>query len=143
MGKFTDGGISDMKAARSSSCTERENLAGDAKGKGTNGSLPVEQGGVSSPLSLGQLGHTGRSPKASGRRQPSCDDTSRMNRELQVHICERLRAKLPGRTRQTRASSAASSMSGVPSTPEVPRGGRHFPEKCQTQTLFLSQRDRR
>jgi hypothetical protein len=65
---------------------ERENLAGDAKGKGASGSnreaestdapergglLVVAmkrgnargaKGGRSSPLSLGQLGHTGRSP---------------------------------------------------------------------------------
>ena len=64
---------------------ERENLAGDAKGKGTSGSnreaestdapergglprssdeaAPVDKGGRSSPLSLGQLGYTGRSLK--------------------------------------------------------------------------------
>src|SRR4029077_9816316 len=67
--------------------TERENLAGDAKGKGASGSnreaestdapergglprssdeagqCPWSEGGGSSPLSLGQLGYTGRSPK--------------------------------------------------------------------------------
>jgi hypothetical protein len=32
----------------------------------------------------------------SGRRQPSCDGTSRMTRECQVRICERLGVKFPG-----------------------------------------------
>jgi hypothetical protein len=35
-----------------------------------------------------------------GRRQPSCDGTSRMTRECQVRICERLGVKFPGPTRQ-------------------------------------------
>jgi hypothetical protein len=34
-----------------------------------------------------------------GRRQPSCDGTSRMTREFQVRICERLGVKFPGPTR--------------------------------------------
>ena len=34
-----------------------------------------------------------------GRRQPSCDGTSRMNREVQVRFCERLGVKFPGPTR--------------------------------------------
>ena len=70
-----------QREARSGSCTERENLADDAKGKGTSGATarpkvpmrrrgadrPVvttmrgnarwSKGGGSSPLSLGQLGH--------------------------------------------------------------------------------------
>ena len=74
------------REAQSGSWMERENLAGDAKGKGTSGSnreaestdapergglprssdeagqCPWSQGGGSSPLSLGQLGQTGRSP---------------------------------------------------------------------------------
>jgi hypothetical protein len=37
-----------------------------------------------------------------GRRQPSCDGTSRMTRECQVRICERLGVKFPGPTRQRR-----------------------------------------
>src|SRR5262249_15861910 len=36
----------------------------------------------------------------SGRRQPSCGDTSRMNREVQVRNLEGLGVKLPGPTRQ-------------------------------------------
>ena len=35
----------------------------------------------------------------SGRRQPSCDGTSRMTRECQVRFCERLGVQLPGPTR--------------------------------------------
>ena len=38
----------------------------------------------------------------SGRRQPSCDGTSRMTRECHVRICERLGVKFPGPTRQRR-----------------------------------------
>ena len=34
-----------------------------------------------------------------GRRQPSMGGTSRMNREVQVRICERLGVKFPGPTR--------------------------------------------
>src|SRR3984893_10889814 len=79
------------------SCKERENLAGDAKGKGTNG----------------------RSPKFNGRRQPSIDGTSRMMREYQVRICERLGVKFPGPTRQTatwRRDRVMSVLTGVVST---------------------------
>jgi hypothetical protein len=38
-----------------------------------------------------------------GRRQSSCDDTSRMNREVHVRFCERLGVKFPGPTRQDRS----------------------------------------
>jgi hypothetical protein len=40
-----------------------------------------------------------------GRRQPSCDGTSRMTRECQVRICERLGVKFPGPTRHERSES--------------------------------------
>jgi len=40
----------------------------------------------------------------SGRRQPSCDGTSRMTRECQVRICERLGGEIP------RADSANSAV---------------------------------
>ena len=43
----------------------------------------------------------GRSPSFRGRRQPSRDGMSRMMREYQVRICERLGVKFPGPTRQT------------------------------------------
>jgi len=42
-----------------------------------------------------------------GRRQPSCDGTSRMNREVQVRICEGLGVQFPGPTRQTQPSPLA------------------------------------
>ena len=45
----------------------------------------------------------GRNPLTNARRQPSCDGTSRMNREVHVRICERLGVKLPGPTRQFRS----------------------------------------
>ena len=38
-----------------------------------------------------------------GRRQPPCGGTSRMTRECQVRICERLGVKFPGHTRQMHA----------------------------------------
>ena len=42
-----------------------------------------------------------------GRRQPSRGGTSRMMREYQVRICERLGVKFPGPTRQCRDISRA------------------------------------
>ena len=42
----------------------------------------------------------GRNPRVNGRRQPSRGGTSRMMRECQVRICERLGVKFPGPTRQ-------------------------------------------
>jgi len=39
---------------------------------------------------------------SNGRRQPSRGGTSRMTRECQVRICERLGVKFPGPTRQSR-----------------------------------------
>ena len=99
------------REARPGFHTERENLAGDAKGKGTSGSNSEaestdapERGGL--PRSSGEgpvmglerrgqvidvgFGPTGnrRSLTTNGRRQPSIDGTSRMMREYQVPICE-------------------------------------------------------
>src|SRR3981081_423331 len=62
------------REAQSGSCTERENLAGDAKGKGTSGSIreaestdALERGGLRRgqviAVELGPTGHAGRSPK--------------------------------------------------------------------------------
>ena len=106
------------REARPGSGMERENLAGDGKGKGTSGSnreaestdaperggLPVvvmKRGNARGAKEAGHrhwIGPTGngRSPSFDGRRQPSCDGTSRMSREAQVRICERLGVKLPG-----------------------------------------------
>src|SRR6516165_1618843 len=50
---------------------------------------------------LGSTGN-GRNPIFNGRRQPSRGGTSRMNREVQVRICERLGVKFPGPTRPKR-----------------------------------------
>src|ERR1700676_5232050 len=54
---------------------------------------------------MGPTGN-GRSLKFNGRRQPSFDGTSRMMREYQVRICERLGVKFPGPTRQSRRFDA-------------------------------------
>ena len=48
----------------------------------------------------GQLA-TGGTRGFDGGRQLSTDGTSRMNREVQVRICEGLGVKFPGPTRQT------------------------------------------
>jgi len=111
---------------------ERENLAGDDKGKGASsynreaestdaperGGLPrssdegpvmgLERRGQAIVADLGQRvrqGHARRSLSFSGSRQASCDGTSRMNREVQVRICERLGVKFPGPTRHKRWST--------------------------------------
>src|SRR5215510_12343827 len=112
------------REAQPCSCKERENLAGHAKGKGPSGGnrkaestdaperggllrsseeaavMVVERRGRVIDDESGPTGN-GRSPKLNGRRQPSIDGTSRMMREYQVRICERLRVKFPGPTRQS------------------------------------------
>src|SRR5215204_7377099 len=116
------------REAQSGSCTERENLDGDAKGKGTSGSnrkaestdaparggllrssdeagvMPVERREQAIAIWLGSTGN-GRNPMFNGRRQPSCDGTSRMTRECQVRFCEGLGVKFPGPTRHSPNSS--------------------------------------
>jgi hypothetical protein len=42
-----------------------------------------------------------------GGRQPSCDGTSRMNREVHVRFCEGLGVKFPGPTRPKHQFAAA------------------------------------
>ena len=108
---------------------ERENLHGDAKGKGTSGSnreaertdapardgllrssdeagvMPVERRErviAIDQVNCGRVTGRRKSLMINGRRQSSCDGTSRMTRECQVRICERLGVKFPGPTRQTR-----------------------------------------
>jgi hypothetical protein len=97
-----------QREARPGCRMERENLAGDAKGKGASGSnreaestdapdradcllvaLKRSEGGGSSPLDRVNRCRTtgiGRNPKFNGRRQPSRGGTSRMTRECQVRI---------------------------------------------------------
>src|SRR5205823_5116392 len=112
------------REAQPGSCTERENLAGDAKGKGASGSnrkaestdaaarggllrsseeagvMPVERREQAIAIWIGSTGN-GRNPMFNGRRQPSRGGTSRMTRGYQVRICEGLGVKFPGPTRHT------------------------------------------
>jgi len=116
------------REAQPGSCTERENLAGDGKGKGASGSnreaestdaperggllrsseeagvMPVERRERAIAIWLGSTGN-GRNPMCNGRRQPSSGGTSRMMREYQVRICEGLGVKFPGPTRHDRKGS--------------------------------------
>ena len=113
------------REAQPGSCTERENLDGDAKGKGTSGSnreaestdAPARGGLLRSSEEAGVMlverreqviaiwlrsTGNGRNPMFSGRRQPSCGGTSRISREAYVRFCERLGVKFPGPTRPRR-----------------------------------------
>ena len=56
--------------------------------------MPVERRGWVIAFEIGSTGN-GRNPIFNGRRQPSCGGTSRMTRECQVRICERLGVKFP------------------------------------------------
>ena len=56
----------------------------------------------------------GRNPMSNGRRQPSSGGTSRMTRECQVRICERLGVKFPGPTRQKRRIDAPDDFAACP-----------------------------
>src|SRR5262245_34009603 len=65
---------------------------------------------------LGSTGSYREEPECfSGRRQPSCDGTSRMTRECHVRICERLGVRFPGPTRHKATSAKA--LRWVGSTP--------------------------
>src|ERR1700737_3365064 len=107
------------REAQPGSCTERENLIGDGKGKGASGAnreaestdapgrggllrssdeagvMPVERRERAIAIRLGSTGN-GKNPMFNGRRQPSCGGTSRMTREGQVRICEGLGGNCPG-----------------------------------------------
>src|SRR5262244_3250593 len=96
-----------QREARPGCRTERENLAGDAKGKGASGSnreaestdaperggpprssvegsvMELEPRGWVTAVEVGSPGN-GRNLTFNGRRQPSCGGTSRMMREYQV-----------------------------------------------------------
>ena len=129
-----------QREARPGFRMERENLDGDAKGKGTSGAnreaestdaparggllrssaeagvMPVERREQAIAIWLGSTGN-GRNPMFNGRRQPSCDGTSRMMREYQVRICERLGVKFPGPTRQSRRGRAGPPVHALPQHP--------------------------
>ena len=62
----------------------------------------VERRGQVIAVEIGPTGYAGGVRRFSGRRQPSCDGTSRMMREYQVRFCERLGVKFPGPTRHRR-----------------------------------------
>src|SRR4029079_16584261 len=134
-----------QREARSGSGTERENLADDAKGKGASGSHreaestdASERGGLPRISDEGPVmglerrrwgiaaavanWFAGRSPLFSGRRQPSCDGTSRMMREYPVRICEGLGVKFPGPTRQARNRCAIARCAGSPIVSAVTGG---------------------
>src|SRR5215216_5214273 len=134
-------------AKQSGSCTERENLDGDAKGKGTSGSnreaestdaparggllrssdeagvMPGERREQAIAIWIGSTGN-GRNPMFNGRRQPSRGGTSRMTRECQVRICERLGVKFPGPTRHDlkglQRANLVRSTSGTGNPPHPP-----------------------
>jgi hypothetical protein len=104
------------REAQSGSCTERENLPrcrGKAQAAPTarpkvpmrrrgadclvvvlSGVMPVERRGW--VIALRSANRQRRNLIFNGRRQPSCGGTSRMTRECQVRICERLGVKFPG-----------------------------------------------
>src|SRR5438445_1772745 len=137
------------REAQPGSCTERENLIGDAKGKGASGSIreaestdvpgrggllrssdeagvmPVERRERAIAIWLGSTGN-GRSPMFNGRRQPSRDGTSRMTRECQVRFCEGLGVKFPGPTRHSRRFGDVRGVSGLPPTADISGTGWHF-----------------
>src|SRR3979490_347829 len=130
------------REAQPGSCTERENLIGDAKGKGASGSnreaestdapargrllrssdeagvMPVERRERAIAIWLGSTGN-GRNPMFNGRRQPS--------RECQVRFCEGLGVKFPGPTRQSRRSDPARLTSGLPRLTDFLMVIRHVP----------------
>src|SRR5262252_4308472 len=58
--------------------------------------MPAERKGQVIAVEIGSTGN-GRNPTINGGRQPSCGDTSRMNREVHVRICERLGVQFPAR----------------------------------------------
>src|SRR5260370_35647320 len=123
------------REAQPGSCMERENLDGDAKGKGTSGSsarparggllrsseeagvMPVERREQATAIWIGSTGN-GRNPTFNGRRQPSCGGTSRMTRECHVRICEGLGVKFPGPTRQREKTGLERQTAAPPSTPD-------------------------
>ena len=75
--------------------------------------MPVERRGQVTAVGASQLA-TGGAPILNGRRQPSRGGTSRMTRECQVRICERLGVKFPGPTRHSRHLERVMSIAALP-----------------------------
>src|SRR5215467_2463644 len=67
--------------------------------------MPVERRERVIAIGIGSTGN-GRNLIINGRRQPSCGDTSRMNREVHVRFCEGLGVEFPGPTRPIRTTWA-------------------------------------
>ena len=80
--------------------------------------MPVERRGWVIAFEIGSTGN-GRNPIFNGRRQPSCGGTSRMMREHQVRICERLGVKFPGPTRQKPNPSETVACQLSPAPPDI------------------------
>ena len=89
--------------------------------------MPVERRGWVIAFEIGSTGN-GRNPIFNGRRQPSSGGTSRMTRECQVRICERLGVKFPGPTRPQRRIQPVLSglLVGVERTAMLRRGNAGF-----------------
>src|SRR6266446_2918291 len=79
--------------------------------------VPVERRERVIAIGIGSTGN-GRNPTINGRRQPSCGNTSRMNREVHVRFCEGLGVEFPGPTRHKRPSRDVCDESGLPPTLE-------------------------
>src|SRR2546421_1786514 len=82
--------------------------------------MPVERRERVIAIWLGSTGN-GRNPMFNGRRQPSRGGTSRMMREYQVRICERLGVKFPGPTRQSLHIERVPTIARRPLHPESDR----------------------
>src|SRR5215472_14841165 len=71
-------------------------------------------------VNCGRVTGRRKSLMINGRRQSSCDGTSRMNREVHVRFCERLGVQFPGPTRHSRHSRHP----GVSGSPQEPTFGQ-------------------
>jgi hypothetical protein len=143
---------------------ERENLHGDAKGKGASG-YNHEADSTDAPVGADCLvvvmkrgnargakgaGHrhwrgstgNGRNPLINERRQPSCDGTSRISREAYVRFCERLEVKFLGPTRQQRNSSHRRVTSVLPPNSDIDENSSASDRRCAARDHWSSSRSR-
>src|SRR4030081_455840 len=145
------------REAQPGSCTERENLDGDAKGKGASGSnreaestdaparggllrssdeagaMPVERKERAIAIWLGSTGN-GKNPMFNGRRQSLCVGCSRMTRECQVRICEGLGVKFPGAAWHFRRFDDVRAESAIP---QIKGGSPRHRAFCSRCTIAL------